>query len=222
MLYEIFDRSHDLGYACLVVGSEQGGAVGHDELLSLVVEQFGKFRGREHYAGFGVEGDVAAVVGRHYAGVDVASAHVGRGVEMRYESHCGQRLRGVGRKGGHKIAVFVQSHFCKSEFAHFPLKIFREFELSGCRRGHIGEFVALGVELHVVQKSVDYVHDCMEVLYGCQSGDLPFGRENLNSSPEGLILCTEMVPPMLVNVLCTMGSPRPVPPLLRALPSSMR
>ena len=35
MLHEIFDRSHDLGYAGLVVGSEQGGAVGHDELLSL-------------------------------------------------------------------------------------------------------------------------------------------------------------------------------------------
>ena len=33
-------------------------------------------------------------------------------------------LGAVGRKGGHKIAVFVQSHFCKSEFAHFPLKIF--------------------------------------------------------------------------------------------------
>ena len=50
------------------------------------------------------------------------------------------------------------------------------------------------------------------------SREICLWQENLNSSPEGLILCTEMVPPMVVNVLCTMGSPRPVPPLLRALP----
>ncbi len=43
MLYEVIDRSYDFGDARFVISSEQRVAVGHDEVLTNVMVELGKF-----------------------------------------------------------------------------------------------------------------------------------------------------------------------------------
>ena len=62
---------YNLGYAGLVVGTEQGVAVGYDDVLSYMVEQFGEFGGRGYDTGLGIEHNVTAIVGLDNAGLDV-------------------------------------------------------------------------------------------------------------------------------------------------------
>ena len=87
MVDEIFHRTNYLGNAGLVIGAEERVAVGHYEVLTHVVEQLGKLCGAEHYAFLGVEHYVAAVVGFHNARIHILARHVGRCVEVSYESY---------------------------------------------------------------------------------------------------------------------------------------
>ena len=83
------------------------------------------------------------------------SGHVGRCVQMGDEAHGGNITLCVGRKGGHEVSVFVECYLLQAEALKFAFEKFCEFELSGCRRSEIGGLVALGVEFHIFQKSVD-------------------------------------------------------------------
>lgn len=69
VLLKILYCRDDFSYAGLVVSSEQSVSVGHDEILALIVEQFGKLGGREYDAVGLVERDVVAVIVLDYAGV---------------------------------------------------------------------------------------------------------------------------------------------------------
>lgn len=98
MLLEVVYGGDDFGDACLVVGSKQCIAVGDDECLSFVVEQFGKVVGRQGDAGMGVEQDVSAVIVLDDARGDVVSAHIGGCVEVCDKSDGGNAF-GVGIGG---------------------------------------------------------------------------------------------------------------------------
>lgn len=52
---------------------EQCGSVGHDQILSAVARQLGKFIGRECDSELGVEDYVASIVVLDYARIDVAA-----------------------------------------------------------------------------------------------------------------------------------------------------
>ena len=62
VLLQVVDSGDDFGYAGFVVSAEQSGAVGHDEVLSLIVEQFGELGGGEDDVFSLVERDVFTVV----------------------------------------------------------------------------------------------------------------------------------------------------------------
>lgn len=78
MIDQIVDCGYDFGDAGFVVGSEQCGSVGHDQILSAIARQLGKFIGRECDSELGVEDYVASIVVLDYARIDVAARHVGR------------------------------------------------------------------------------------------------------------------------------------------------
>ena len=167
MLLHVLHGAHNLGYAGLVVGAEQCRAVGHDEVLALVVEQLGELFGREHDAELVVEGDGAAVVVAHDAGLHMLVAHVGRRVEVGYETDCGHMVVGdVAGQRGHKVAVLVEGDVAEAHLLEFVAKMACEHHLA--RRGgcHIGEFVALRVELHIVEESVNKIHFVVLVFIG--------------------------------------------------------
>lgn len=158
MVHEVVDGGYYLGYSGLVVGSEQGCTVGDDEVLSFIGEQFGELRGGEDDAFGRVEGDVGAVVALDYAWRHMASAHVGRRVEMGYEAYCGHLTVGVGGECGHQVSVVVEGDIRQAHGTKLFLKLACEYHLSRCGGGHIGEFVALCVELHILEETIYYSH----------------------------------------------------------------
>ena len=71
--------------------------------------QFGKFSRGENNVILRVERNVAPVIMLHYAWIDMTSGHIGRCVEMGYESDDREVFfRAVPGKGGHQIAVFIK------------------------------------------------------------------------------------------------------------------
>ena len=87
VLLQVDHCLYDFGNTCLVVGTEQCGTVGHDEVFTDVLQQFRKlFRtGHDSFA----QQDVAAVVVSDNLWLDVGSRAVGAGVVMGNEADGG-------------------------------------------------------------------------------------------------------------------------------------
>ena len=101
-------RIHDLGEAGLVVGPQQRGAVGRDDVVADLVGQRGMFGGADHLRGIARQHDVAAAIIPHDLRLDVLAGAIGRGVHMRAEADHRDLLVGIGRDGRIDIAVFVE------------------------------------------------------------------------------------------------------------------
>ncbi len=129
-----------------------------------------------------------AVVAMYYSGLYVQAAHVGRCVEMCYESYCGHFPVGdVAGKCGHKVAVVVERYVFKTHFLQFGMQMSGKHHLAGGGRGHVGEFVALSVESYVVEESVNKIHILR--YYSFQSASISrHGRVAFSSeSPAGVV-----------------------------------
>ena len=144
---------HDFGDARLVVCAEQRMAVGHDDVLAHVVEQFGKLLRRGHDACRLVEHDVATIVVLDNTRFDILARAVGTGIHMGDEAHGGQRLVGVGRERGIDVCVLVNLHFRKPDTFQFLFQVACQDPLLLRARSGFGIFCRLGVETYVLQKS---------------------------------------------------------------------
>ena len=114
MFHDVLGGGHDFGHSGLVIGSEQGVAVGGDQGLTDIVQQLGKFFRVENHAFSLVESDGLAVIIFDNPWLDTASRSIGRGVHMGDESYGGDVLFYVGGDGGHQVAVFVQLYILQS------------------------------------------------------------------------------------------------------------
>ena len=196
MVLKIDYRRDYFGDARLVVGAEQGCAVGDNQVLSHVIEQFGEFSRSQYNPLLLVEDNVLAVIAADNAGFHVMARHIGGGVQVGYEAYHRHVLAvGIGRKGRHQVTVLVEGNLLETEFPEFFFKRLGEFELPRGGGGEIGEFVALGVELHISEKSINNVHrqkdmfnTCKVSIFSAKSrkmGDFSCGDEP-SASPGGL------------------------------------
>ena len=159
MCHEILYRRDDFGDSGFVVGTEQRVAVSDNEVLPLVVEQFGELSGRKHNRFFGIESYITAVVVFHYARIHIVSAEVGRCIKVCDKAHDRHFAVHIGRQCGHKIAVFIECHIFQPHLLQFLFKDLRKFVLTGGGGGEVGQFVALSVELHIFQKTFGNIHN---------------------------------------------------------------
>ncbi len=158
MLLQISHRRYYLGHTGLVIGSQQCSPVGHYQVLTPVMQQFGKLRRTEHDILLLVKCYIASVVAFHYPGIYVMPRHVGRRIQMGYEPYGGNFTLNVRRQCCHKITVVIERNIRKTQFTQLLFKRLRESELPGGGRGQVGKFVALRVELHISEKSVSNIH----------------------------------------------------------------
>ena len=101
-------RIHDLGEARLVVGAEQRGAVGRDDVVADLVGERGMVGGADHLRGIGRQHDVAAVIVSYDLRLDVRAGAVRRGVHVRAEADHRHLFVGVRRDRRIDIAVLVE------------------------------------------------------------------------------------------------------------------
>ena len=145
----------DFGNARLVVGAEQRGAVGHNQVLTFVAEQFGELLGRQHDAVFGIEGDDGAVVVTHNPRLDVQTGHVGRCVEVSDKTDSRHMLAlNIAGEGSHEVAVIIESDVLEVHGLQLVAQMACKHHLPRRGRRHVGELVALRIVLDVVKKSV--------------------------------------------------------------------
>ena len=150
MLLQVGHCGDYFGDSRLVVGSEQCGAVGHYKRLPLVVVELGEFSRAEHDTLFSVERDGLSVVVVDDARIYVASANVGRCVEVGDEADSRHMARGVGRQGRHEVSVVVKRNLGKAHFLQFLFEMLGKYHLAGGRWPHVGKFVALSVKLYIL------------------------------------------------------------------------
>ena len=73
---------HDDGDACLVIGTEQGGAGGGDDIFADLGRQIGEITGAEREVGGIGKADRAAIVAADHAGFDAGGVELGCCVDM--------------------------------------------------------------------------------------------------------------------------------------------
>ena len=150
--------SHGADYLCdagLVVGAKQCGAVGHDQILTFIAEQFGKLFGRQYDILFGIQHYCRAVVVAHYPRLHVQATHVGRCVEVGDKTDSRHMLAlNIAGEGSHEVAVIVESDVLEVHSLQLVAQMACKHHLPGRGRRHVGELVALRIVLDIVKKSV--------------------------------------------------------------------
>ncbi len=150
-------RIHDLGDAGLVVGSQQGCAVGGDDVVADLALERRIVRRPDHLGGIGRQHDVAAAIVFHELRLDVLARAVGRRVHMRAEADHRHLFRRGGRNGRIDIAVLVEMGI--SESHRFQLGGEQPAEILLLLRGGAGRRlrIGLGVDDDIAQEALGHL-----------------------------------------------------------------
>ena len=103
-----FCRIHDLGETGLVVGAQQRGAVGGDDVVADLVGQRRLLGCTDHLRRVCRQHDVAAAIVPHHLRLDVLARAIRRSVHVRAEADHRHLLVGIGRDRRIDIAVLVE------------------------------------------------------------------------------------------------------------------
>ena len=140
-----------LGDARLVVGTQEGGSVGNDEVLAHMVFQFGELFYACCDARCLVQNDVCSVIVVDDTGFYVGSATVGARVHMGNKADGRDLSVGVGRQGGIDVCMLVHLHLLHAEGFELVLQIACQYILLlRTRAGSLVLFAGLCVKGHVL------------------------------------------------------------------------
>ena len=118
--HQLLGQRQDLGDARLVVGAQQGGAVGDHQVLSLLLPQLGVIGGGEDDVLFLVQKDIAAIVVFHDAGADVCGGNIVHHIHMGDKAQNLALITGnVAGDGAVNIAVFIHAGVLQAQRLHF-------------------------------------------------------------------------------------------------------
>ena len=125
------DERHDLGDACLVVGAEQGRAVGHHKVFARECVERGKLIGRDRDGALGtLAADEGASLVMYDMRVHVGAAHNFGSVEVGDEAERGALLgAGAGRHVRDDIGVVGHVHALAPKLGKLIGKHARKVEL---------------------------------------------------------------------------------------------
>ncbi len=157
--HQLLGQRQDLGDARLVVGAQQGGAVGDHQILSLFLPQLGIFGGGEDDVLFLVQQDIAAVVIFDDAGADVCGGNIVHHVHVGDKAQDLALIAGdIAGDGAVNIAVLVHAGVLQAQRLHF-LHQRRAQHLLLFRAGAGGGIgVGGGVEGYITEQSFVSAH----------------------------------------------------------------
>ena len=146
-----FGRRHNQRHASLVVGPQQGGAVGDDQVLAVVILQGGVVRLPEPDILLRIQAHIASVIG-HHPGPHILPGGVGGGVHVGDQAN--HRQPGSTGDSAVDIAVFVHVGVGNAHAPH--LRHQRRAENALLVRGGagFGKFVGLGIKGYIAQKAL--------------------------------------------------------------------
>ena len=151
---QVLHGRYNLGHTGLVVGTEQCLAIGHNQVLPYVVQQFGKLRRLQHHILLGTQHNIGTAVVLDNAGRHVAARHIGARIEVGDKADYRHLLVGVGWQRGHQIAVIVEGHLGKAYLLQLFGQSLGKDHLPRRTGSHIGKLVRLGIETYIVEKTI--------------------------------------------------------------------
>ena len=98
--------------------AEEGRAVGEQDVLTLIFEDFREGFRRKDDVLFFIQDDILAVVIIFADDLDVLPRGIGAGIDVRNEADDGA-VDAVSRQGGHDVAVFIDGNVGKAEAFQF-------------------------------------------------------------------------------------------------------
>ena len=153
---QVFAGGDDLRHAGLVVGSQQGGAVGDDQLLTDVPLQEGEVL---HFQASGLlQGQVPALIGDDLR-MDVRPADGGGGVHVGDEAQGRSLAPGGGGQQGIHIAVVVHVGPLQAQLRQLLGQIPAQNLLVVGGGDGVRRLAGGGVEGHIFQKTLGNFHD---------------------------------------------------------------
>ena len=167
LLLQQLHSGQDLCNAGLVIGTQQGGAVGGDEGLALHGPQERKHRGLHHHAG-GRQSHIAAIVVLPHHGLHVLAAGIAGGVQMGDQSKGGLVLaaRGGGQ-GTVDVAMLVHPGILDAKALHFLHKLTGKVKFPLGRGVGTGVLVRGGVDPDIIQKTFIGTHRTRSFFLQC-------------------------------------------------------
>ena len=158
---QLLHRLEDDGDARLVIRPQQGGAVGDDQLLTLVFGQALKLGGPHDDALLLVEHQVAPLVADN-AGLHPRPRRVWGGVHVGDKAHARDSLApGGGGQPGVHIAVLVHVGVVQPHLGQLLGQGCAQHLLLGGGGDGVAVLVGLGIICHVAQKAVNGGHNAL-------------------------------------------------------------
>ena len=157
--------SQNLGDAGLVVGAQQGGAVGGDQRFALQAGQMGEVFDAQHTAAAQLH--IVAVKVFDDAGVDVLAAEIGGGIHVGDQAQSGGVLAaGGGVQPAVDIALVRQGDVPQADGAHVLGHDFGDVPLQRVGGVVLAVHGGDGVDLDVFYKQVLYIHGVLSFPFG--------------------------------------------------------
>ena len=138
MFFQICHSSNDFGNTSLIISSQQCTAVGYNQILSYMIEQFWKLLGRKNDSLFLTQCNILASIITDDIRIYIFSRHVGAGIHMSYETDCRYISIYICRKSGKQITIVIQRDFLQSQCLKFCFQIFGKNHLFGRTRSYTG------------------------------------------------------------------------------------
>ena len=151
--HQAFRSGHDFGNAGFVVGTQQRGAVGDNEMLAVVLFQGGIVGFPEIDALFFVQQNIRS--GKlHDSGIDIGAGGIGGGIHVGDQADGGKAW--VTGHGSIDITEFVHACVSDSQRLHFRHQCLPEKLLLFAGRAGFGAFIGHGIKGNIPQKAGAY------------------------------------------------------------------
>ena len=153
MIFQITHSGDNRSHASLVIRAKQGRAIGHDNILPLVIRELREHRRREHDILALIQHDITSRVS-HDTRTDVLARHIGAGIQMGDQTDHRPLSVHIRGKSRHQIATLVQRYILHAYLFQLLYQRFRENPLPRRARCRAGLLARLRIEGHVPQKSI--------------------------------------------------------------------
>ena len=157
MFLEINHSLDNFGNTCLVVSTQQGMTIGHNEVLTDMLAKFGEnFRTCNKTSLFQL--NISTVVVLNNMRFDISSRGVGTGVHVGNETYHGGVLLSIGWECGIEIAFVCQFYVFQTNLLELVAQEARKDKLFVRTRRLTRVFGRLCVECRIFKKSLNNIH----------------------------------------------------------------
>ena len=150
MCNQISHRTYNFCNSGLIVRSQQGMPVGHNQILTYMIQQFREISRRQNNILFRTQRNILSIVFLNDTRFHILSAHIRTGIHVSNKADHRNLMVHIRRKCGKQIPVFIQGNIFQSQFLQLRFQVLRKYHLLRRTRSDTGRFVRLRIKSHIL------------------------------------------------------------------------